>query len=276
MLERLVRRDGRVSEAAQPILLVHGEPVSRAIVLLHGLTASPAQFRSYAHALYARGHNVLVPRLPLHGYSDRLTTALAALTDDELRSFARDCIDAARTLGQRTTIAGFSAGGTLALWLAQREPVDRVVAIAPFLGAAAVPRPVMDVAMRALLHLPNWFVWWDPVRRERQMPEHGYPRYATHAVAQLYRISSDVMRDASQLPAAHRIVLVTNRGEASVSNAAIARTLRRWTTAGAAVEKIELRGMPPSHDVIEPLRSVALAQRVFPIVLDAIDPSQDA
>jgi pimeloyl-ACP methyl ester carboxylesterase len=271
-LERLVQRDERVAQAAQPILLAHEGPTARAVVLLHGLTASPGQFRRYAEALHARGHNVLVPRLPLHGFEDRMTTALAALTEEDLHRFSRDCADAAKVLGERATIAGFSAGGTLALWLAQHDAVDRVVAIAPFLGAAAIPTPLMGLATRALTRMPNWFVWWDPIRRGRAMPAHGYPRYPTHAMALLYRIAEEVMRGASLPPIAGRIAVVVNRGEASVSNRAIAKTIRRWEAVGARVERIELCGMPPSHDVIEPLRCVELAQRVFPAVLDAIDP----
>jgi esterase/lipase len=38
------------------------------ILLLHGFTASPHQFRQ-REAFYARGYNVLIPR-PYHGLAD--------------------------------------------------------------------------------------------------------------------------------------------------------------------------------------------------------------
>ncbi|HUY41342.1 MAG TPA: alpha/beta fold hydrolase [Candidatus Dormibacteraeota bacterium] len=276
-LEHLLERDDeRISEAGRTILLSHGAERPRAIVLFHGLTATPQQFRRYASDLFARGHNVLVPRLPRHGYRDRLTEALAGMTEEHLRELARESLVAARALGTRVTVGGFSAGGTLALWLAQHDEFDRAVAIAPFLGAAAVPAPLMAVGANVLLRLPNRFVWWDPIRRERQMPDDGYPRYATHALAQLYRLSSAVMRDASKIPAARAVIVVLNGGEVSVSNGAIRATLRRWRAAGARIERVDLRGMPPSHDIIEPDRNPRLAARVYPAILEAVDPVRDA
>lgn len=257
------------------MLLCHGEVRPRAVVLFHGLTASPAQFVRFARDLHARGHNVLVPRLPRHGYGDRLTDALAGMTDEHLRSVARESLAAARALGESVTVAGFSLGGTLALWLAQRERFDRAVAIAPFLGVALVPSRVMGIAAPLLLRLPNRFVWWDPVRRERLMPAHGYPRYPTHAIAYVYRIAGEVMRDALlDAPTARAIVLVTNSRETTVNNRAIRRLTRRWRRYGRAIEHVELTGLPPSHDIIEPERFSAIADRVYPALLEAIDPAQ--
>jgi pimeloyl-ACP methyl ester carboxylesterase len=269
----LARDDERVAEAGRTILLSHGGVRPRAVVLLHGLTASPRQFVRYARDLYARGHNVLVPRFPRHGYSDRLTGALAGLTDEHLRAFARESLDVASALGERITVAGISAGGTLALWMAQHQAFDRAVAISPFLGVAMLPGALTGTAMRLLLRLPNRFVWWDPIRRDRLMPEHGYPRYPTHALAYLYRISDDVLRDgAVHLPQARNVRFVINTGEASVSNRAIRALSSRWKQQGADVEEIVLRNMPPSHDIVEPERNVALAARVYPEILEAIDP----
>ncbi len=269
----LARDDERVAEAGRTLLLWHGGVRPRAVVLLHGLTASPRQFVRFAHDLYARGHNVLVPRFPGHGYTNRMTHALAGLNDEHLRVFARASLDAARALGERITVAGMSAGGTLALWLAQRQRFDRVVAIAPFLGVAMLPTYLTGFAMRSLLRLPNLFVWWDPVRRERQLPEHGYPRYATHAIAYLYRIADDVLRDAKARPPQVRSAgFVFNPGEASVSNRAVRALSASWKRLGANVDDVVLRNMQPSHDIIEPERNVALAARLYPEILNAIDP----
>jgi alpha-beta hydrolase superfamily lysophospholipase len=266
-------REAEVSEASRTILLRHSGVRPRAVLLLHGLTASPRQFIRYAQDLFARGHNVLVPRYPLHGYRNRLTDALAGLTGEQLRTFALESLEDARTLGDRVTIAGFSAGGTLALWLAEREEADRVVAIAPFLGLPALPDALTSLAMRVALRLPNRFIWWNPVLRERQLPEHGYPRYATHAIARLYEISRDVMQSAASLPPKSRtLALVLNAGEASVSNRAALRLLAGWDRGGANVERVLLRPMPPSHDIIEPESKRELAARVYPTILDAIDP----
>ena len=65
---------------ARTILLEHAAATPLAVVLFHGLTNSPAQYAQLAPDLYNSGVNVLVPRLPDHGFRDRLTTALATLT----------------------------------------------------------------------------------------------------------------------------------------------------------------------------------------------------
>ncbi len=276
-LGQLLERDGGdISEAGRTMLLFHGRTVERVVVLFHGLTSTPKQFQRYAHALFERGHNVLVPRLPRHGHCDRLTEVLADLTEAQLRAFASESLEAARTLGERVTVAGFSAGGTLALWLAQHAQFDRAVAVAPFFGAAIVPPPLMGPLCASLLRLPNRFMWWDPVQRERQMPEHGYPRYPTHALARLYLFSREVVDGAANAPPkACHVVLVFNSGEASVSNAATRTLASRWRRAGARIEELVLPSMPPSHDVIEPERRGDLATRVFPLILDAIDPERE-
>jgi carboxylesterase len=274
-LERLLARDHpAVGEKGRTIAHLHGERRPRAVVLLHGLTASPPQFDRFARELFTRGHNVLVPRLPRHGHADRLSTALESLRPDDLYAAANDYVAIARELGDRVTVAGFSLGGLLAAWTAQHHVVDRCVAIAPFFGVAWIPGALMTPLTELALRVPNRFHWWDPILRERQMPEHGYPRYSTHAIAHAYRIAQALLREArASGPAANHVVLVTNAMEATVDNRAIRRLYARWSAHRPdAVELVALTGLPPSHDVVEPLRRGDLAERAYPQLLRAIDP----
>src|SRR5262249_19229734 len=48
-------------------LLTHGARMPRVYVLLHGLSNCPRQFVKFAPLLFARGANVLAPRMPFHG-----------------------------------------------------------------------------------------------------------------------------------------------------------------------------------------------------------------
>ncbi|MGB8518636.1 MAG: alpha/beta fold hydrolase [Candidatus Tumulicola sp.] len=274
-LDRLLARDhARVGEKGRTIAHLHEGRRPRAVVLLHGMSSSPAQFDRYARDLYARGHNVLVPRLPHHGHADRLSTALARLRPDELYVAAGDYVSIARELGDRVTIAGFSLGGLLAAWSAQHYEIDRCVAIAPFLGVAWIPARLMTALAELLLHVPNRFHWWDPIVRERQMPEHGYPRYSTHALAHAYRVARTVLDEAAAgEPLARHAVLVVNARESGVNNRAIRRLYARWQAhRPGCVEVRALGGLPLSHDIIEPLRRGGLADRVYPEILSAIDP----
>src|SRR6476661_2183772 len=44
------------------LIYVHGRRTPRALVLMHGITNSPRQFRELAEQFHARGYNVIVPR----------------------------------------------------------------------------------------------------------------------------------------------------------------------------------------------------------------------
>ncbi len=274
-LGRLLARDrAGIGDKGRTLALLHPERRPRAIVLLHGLTSSPPQFERFARDLHERGHNVLVPRLPRHGRLDRLSTELERLRPDELYVAAGEYVEIAREFGDLVTVAGFSLGGLLAAWTAQHYDVDRAVAIAPFFGVAWIPSFLMTGVAEFMLRVPNRFHWWDPILKDRQMPGHGYPRYSTHAIAHMYRIAHALLHEARErAPLARRCVLVTNSRESAVNNRAVRRLFRSWSEhRPGAVEMRVLRGLPPSHDVVEPLRHSRLADRAYPTLLSAIDP----
>jgi pimeloyl-ACP methyl ester carboxylesterase len=268
-----------VSAGPQPavshdsILLTHAEAAPRAYLLLHGLTASPRQFEALGRQLYERGANVYIPRLPRHGLADRLTTELEGLTADELRSFALASLGFARTLGPRLQVVGFSLGGLLAAWLAQRAAFDRVTCIAPLLGVAWLPRRFTGQATKLAKQLPNQFLWWDPILRERQLPAHGYPRFPTHAVAEALQLAHEVLAGAARDgPAARDVQIVLNASESAVSNVEVRRLAALWSARkGNRIVLHRLRGLPPSHDILEPLRSPLVAGRVIAALLDLVE-----
>ncbi|MCA1554470.1 MAG: alpha/beta fold hydrolase, partial [Chloroflexi bacterium] len=127
--------DASINPLCRTVLLTHGRQVENAVVFLHGFTNCPQQFRTLAQNLFDLGWNVLVPRMPCHGCSNRLTDDIMRLSADELATFTDSVIDAAHGLGEHVTVAGLSLGGNMALWAAmQRDDIDRVVAVAPLLG----------------------------------------------------------------------------------------------------------------------------------------------
>jgi hypothetical protein len=68
------------------------------------------------------------------------------------------------------------------------------------------------------------------------------------------------------------VVIVANAAETAVDNGAIRRLYRQWRRASDSVEIVALHGLPPSHDIVEPLRPGNLAARVYADLLAAIDP----
>jgi pimeloyl-ACP methyl ester carboxylesterase len=231
-------------------------PGDEVVLLLHGLTASPPAWASIAADLNAAGATVVNVRLPLHGHLDRMTTALEGLSVDLLTSDLREIVVATARLGKRIIIGGHSLGGTLAVHAAATIPqVERIVAIAPFLGIVGLPRHLHAVMLPLVRRLPNLFLWWDPVERERQGPAHGYPRYPLRALAVGLGIADAVFADSRRTPPARAIDLVINAQESSVNNAAVQRLAARWRAVHAPVAVHRLDGLPPSHDIIEPLRA---------------------
>ena len=273
LIERFLARDHQyVSEAGRTKLLLHEDVRPLAVVLFHGLTASPTQFDRFARELYAHGHNVIVPRLPRHGHTDRMSAALEKMNAGELRQFATDSVALAHGVGARVVVAGFSLGGLLAIWSAQHLDVDRAVSIAPFLGVSWIPNSWMAGLSRVLLALPNRFAWWDPILRERQLPAHGYPRYATHALAEALKLSREVFEQADKPITANMLVLVTNSSEAAVNNRTIGKLEKRLRGfAHAKLRLVKLGDLPLSHDIIEPLRHPEVADKVFPNLMKLIE-----
>jgi pimeloyl-ACP methyl ester carboxylesterase len=245
-------------DATMRSLVIPGERGAGAVILLHGLTASPPAWRAVAETLAARGRTVVVPRLLLHGYSDRMTTALRDVTAAGLIADVSAIVRNVAALGENITIAGHSLGATLALDAAAREPaVARVVAVAPFLGIAYVPHEVHPLVRGAMGLLPNAFLWWDPVLRDRLEPKHGYPRYPLAALRAGIAIADRARDDAHRKPDVRAIDIVLNERETSVNNRTAIRLAGDWRRAGASIAVHRLRGLDWSHDIIEPVRPPA-------------------
>lgn len=271
-LARLLARDGPdIVDYGRTVVLEHAELAETVFVLFHGLSASPKQFERFAIDLHARGHNVLVPRLPRHGY-DRMSKEMAHLTAAELRQFAHDSVAAAQSLGQSIVVVGFSLGGMLATWSGLHASVERVVAIAPFFGISWIPNRWMSPLTALVGRMPNQFHWWDPVAREKLLPEHGYPRYATHAVVQMYELAAEVLDHSERHPPRTKhFGFVTNAREAAVNNRAVYQLIERLEAHdGVRVDRAHLRNLPVSHDIVEPLHKPEIANRVYPALLAAI------
>jgi alpha-beta hydrolase superfamily lysophospholipase len=127
-LDSLGRLDGgEILEAARSAWLVCGRATNLAVVLLHGYTNNPAQYRAFAPLLHARGVNVVIPRMPLHGFRDRMTTALADLRAADVVATTAEALDIAGGLGERVGVLGISMGGALAALFAQYRSVSIAV-----------------------------------------------------------------------------------------------------------------------------------------------------
>lgn len=104
------------------------------VLLFHGFTATPAEVRPLARALYGKGYTVAGPLLPGHG------TQPEDLNRVTWRDWARAGEEAYRQLAarcRRVVIGGESLGGLLTLYLASEHP--EVAALLCYAPALVLP-----------------------------------------------------------------------------------------------------------------------------------------
>ncbi|GAC1310563.1 MAG: hypothetical protein NVSMB21_18660 [Vulcanimicrobiaceae bacterium] len=267
------RDDGAISAAGRSRLFVHDAATERAIVLIHGLTNAPEQWAPFARALHARGHSVVIPRLPGHGASDRLTTALGRIGADAYLDATNEAIDIARGAGRRVVVAGLSIGGAFAAWHAlHRGDLTRALALVPLFGLRRFP-PVADATLvRVLATLPNAFVPWDPRGDGSQIPSYGYPRFATRALAATLAVGLAVRREAARREIGGELVIALNANEPACENrvarSVATRVLRRREGAARTVVWDDL---PAIHDIVDPTNPLGRTDLVYPRILAELE-----
>jgi alpha-beta hydrolase superfamily lysophospholipase len=269
--EELLRHDSdAVDPRSRSRLISPGHRTQRAIVFFHGLTNSPQQFACLAERFVARDYAVLIPRVPYHGYLDRMTTDQARLRASQLVQTAAEALDIGFGLADEVTVCGISMGGILTIWAAQHQPVRVAAPIAPAIGLRMLPYAVARLAFSALGRLPNRFVWWDPrVREALPGPAYAYPRFSTRALAETQRLAQSLMEAARQTPpCAGTVWMISNAADLAVSNTASALLTRRWQQAGATnVRAFQFpRRLKLFHDMVDPLQPNARTDLVHPIL----------
>ena len=254
-------------------LLTHGHKTEHAIILMHGMTNCPEQFRELAPMFYERGYNVLIPRMPGNGLADPETTTLKDVTAEQLCDCCTDMVDIARGLGGHVTFLGISVGGTMAAWVALHRPdVDLAVPIAPVfsLGRNMGVR-VSRLAMYVLLLMPNIMTQW--IRPFSGAMGHNYHGFATRGLAQSMRLGFSVY-DAARTtkPVAKSILVITNAADTAVNNTITQKLVQRWRTTG--VQSFDSYEFDDSshliHDVIDPNQEQQQTALVYPIMLNLI------
>ena len=254
-------------------LLLHGRPTEQVYVLLHGFSNCPAQFQDFGELLFERGANVYLPRLPLHGEKDRMTTALRDLTPEQLIEAVNRAVDLAHGLGRRVTLVGLSVSAAAAAWVAQeRSDVERVVLFAPFLAPRGVPEWGVSPLMRLTLRLPNRFLWWDSKNKGEDFHGRAYPRFPTHAVAQMMRIGEVVLARSAQSPPACKKVLLVLTEVDETASLPLASLATQWErNRPGSVETFEFPAAEDiNHDFIDPSHPHQRTEHVYPKLLSLL------
>jgi carboxylesterase len=262
----LQRADTAAAIGGESIMLLHGRRTPRAIVLFHGLTNSPRQFRQLAATLYDCGDNVFVPRLPQHALRGADAEVLGRLTAEELRDVADAAIDLARGLGDTVVVLGLSLGGDVAAWTAQFRPeVYRAVIVSPALGLGHVSSAVATPMMNLILRIPNY--------SKNQAPDTLRPDrtlgWSTRAVGQMLRLGAAVRRAADKgAPMARDIRVLLNAHDRTVNRAAINELVAQWSATGGSVSMFEFPdSLRLPHDVMDPDEATGNTGATYPVLL---------
>jgi alpha-beta hydrolase superfamily lysophospholipase len=265
-----------LSEPGASRLFHHGRKTDRTFVLLHGLTNCPEQFVPFAKILHAAGHNVVIPRARLAGYRDRLNGEQGLQSAQDLIDQAAIGLDIAAGLGNHTTLVGLSGSAVAAAWMAQnRDGIEQVAILSPFFGAHGFPTPAADAAGAVFSKLPNFYVWWDPEKKDSLPgPPHAYPRFGTRCMADSVQLSRNVRsRLASSSFRTRRALFITTANDVAADNSltdSIAKTLaaRHGSTEILAFEFPPEAGIP--HDMIDPAQPEANTPLVYPQLLELL------
>ena len=254
------------------ILLTHGKRTKRAVVFFHGLTNCPEQFRELGRTFYELGYNVLIPRLPRHGVADRRVDNLTPLKAEELRDCADTSVDIACGLGEKVYVAGLSAGGTMAAWVAQnRSEVARVLLIAPALGLTLRESLRSQWALALLLPLiPDIRTdWYYPLA-----PTHTYTGFSSRSLGQLLRLSKATFAGAfHQAPKVQDVALVTSQSDDAVSDLVTWRLIGFWRKKGLVrFASVDFpKAMKIEHDMIDPTQKNQRTDIVYPVLVKLLN-----
>jgi carboxylesterase len=252
-------RQGEAATAAPECklsFLTHGARTARAIVFVNGWGNCSKQYRALAPEFYDRGYNVLTVTIPGHhlaGGKDE--PEHMGITAEALTAYADEVVDIAQGLGDHVTVAGLSAGGSIAAWVAQnRADADRVVLFSPAIGFQVIPTRWTLPATNLFLTLPN------------------VQDIATRGLAQVLRLGYAVRYAAEKVPpAAPEIVVVTNAADDTIDNALIAQLVDGWQRHGANLQAVEFPATDKFvHDFIDPAEPGAQVEAVYPRLLELL------
>lgn len=265
-----------VSPEGRPVLLEHGYQTERVFVLLHGLSNAPRQFSALGRQLFERGHNVLIPRLPYHGEKDRMTESWAKLSAEQMLESANRATDLARGLGKKVTVAGLSINGTVVAWMGQnRSDLDQAVLMAPFLAPAGTPGWMVAPMQRAMLRLPNFFFWWNPVLKEKNPgPPYAYPRFPTRVIGETMFLGVEVLGQSKrEAPKSPSILVITTASDLAASNAQTASLVANWRAhRPAGIETFEFpKSDKVGHDFIDPHQPDQRVDFVYPKLMEMLE-----
>lgn len=188
-----------LQKGSQTRLYLHDGPAPKGtLIMYHGYTAGGWQFDALAQKAYADGYNIVIPRLPGHGFKDARgvedpSHLLDASDWQDYAKFGDQTYALAQGLGGPISTLGLSVGGDIAMYVAEHHDVAKVVAYAPFLRPVGAGGTIADIvhaldkvtfglAGRAL----KWIPWGWGKEAEAQTAAGIRPGHSKFSLGTLY------------------------------------------------------------------------------------------
>jgi len=97
-----------------------------AVLLLHGFTGTPVEMKEFGEYLSKKGFTVYIPLLKGHGTNWK---DLNRVHYTDFLVQARNCFEKLYNASKSVSVVGFSASGAIALYLAEKFPVEKIILI---------------------------------------------------------------------------------------------------------------------------------------------------
>ncbi len=259
----------------------HGKQTEKAILLYHGFTNCPAQYSILADQLFQMGYNVYVPRLPYHGYADKMTTDLEKTTAGGLAEFSKQTVSEVSGLGQKISVYGISGGGNIAMYsFYNSNLISKAVISSPFLVPNGYPSSSQKFVSNTLNVLPSMFIWWDDEVKDQRTtgPLYAYPRFSTKALAAFVGLGDNIKSDLEKADYGsskfknRSIFFYTVEADPAINNETVKRYSDQFSKlSGLQVNRQEFTAATGlGHDVIDPNQAYADTDFVYPMIISRL------
>lgn len=264
----------QVREICRSRIYESGKKVARTIILWHGYTNCPQQFDELGQRLFAKGYNVLIPRTPGHGHTDRMTEALGNLTFEDFQKYIQRSVAIGHMLGDDVTVVGLSGGGTFALWAELYESgINKIISIAPVAYPRGFDPLLREFVVKYTSFMPNEFKWWDDEQKgDLPGPPYAYRRYSSKSMGVVLHMASTVEQQLKKGMKLHTpITFVINQADQALREKELLEISDLFEKAGAPVTRFifeQEKEFP--HDLIDEHNIKEHKDEVYKALLELI------
>lgn len=175
----------------KPVIMARGR---RALLFIHGFTATPHSLLPVAEKLAASGLTVSLPLLPGHGTTPE---DMATHSSRDWLDAALDAWDQLAAVYPNPAVAGLSMGAALALYVAGNRPVPAVAALAPALYLRDWRLPLVPI----MQYFIRWRQGIGNDIKGTHFSEQTYPRYRFKNIQDMLKVMKTVRSGLARLTA---------------------------------------------------------------------------